>query len=116
VATQLYDPSCQRRQERRGERCRPSNTHVDWKIAIGHAYCRPSWGEKLAEIPLQSTLKLNEDVRVEMVWATPHLVVIRIGDAEEKAIQIPWVASRVEVTGSTGEVKLDPLVLGTMTP
>lgn len=51
-----------------------------------------------------------------MVWATPHLVVIRIGDAEEKAIQIPWVASRVEVTGSTGEVKLDPLVLGTMTP
>jgi hypothetical protein len=83
---------------------------LDMRIA-GHP-----GGKKLAEIPLQSTLKLNEDVRVEMVWATPHLVVIRIGDAEEKAIQIPWVASRVEVTGSTGEVKLDPLVLGTMTP
>jgi hypothetical protein len=60
---------------------------------------------------LPTTIGLNEDLPVEMVWATPNSVTLKVGDQTRK-IQVPWVVESVVVTASTGQLKVDPLILG----
>ncbi len=58
------------------------------------------------------TLGLDEDLIVEMVWSTPHTITIKIGDSETHSVSIPWAIDRVAVFASTGQMKVDPLMLG----
>jgi hypothetical protein len=62
----------------------------------------------------EKTLNLSEKVTVEIMWATPHVVTINIGDSESHTLNIPWSIDSVEVSASTGEMQVDPLVLGTV--
>jgi hypothetical protein len=69
-------------------------------------------GKLVTTETLDRTLALNESLFVEMTWLRPHVVTIRIGDSEVHEINIPWSIDSVGVTASTGELIIDPLVLG----
>lgn len=66
----------------------------------------------LTELFLKA-ININENVNVEIVWAAPNIVTIKIGDSETHTLSVPWSIGSVEVAASTGEMKVDPLVLGT---
>lgn len=57
------------------------------------------------------TVKLNEDVEIEMDWGSGNTLVIKV-DGEVRKIPISWVVTRVVFSASTGELKCAPLVLG----
>jgi len=65
-------------------------------------------GKPIEEIPFQKSLALDEKVAIEMSWATPKVIVVTVGD-ESRSIDVPWIVSRVVISGSTGELKVDPL-------
>jgi len=71
-------------------------------------------GKLVSTESLNRTIDLNDNLVVEMVWGTPHLVTIRIGDAEVHKASIPWYIDSVGVSASTGQLKVDPLVLGSL--
>jgi len=73
-------------------------------------------GRPIQEIPLQTTLSLNEALKLEITWAQQQLITVRIGDVETRAVRIGWPVSSVIVAGSTGQLKIDPLVFGTVIP
>jgi hypothetical protein len=60
------------------------------------------------------TISINESVTVEIVWATPNMVTIKIGDSETHNLSVPWSIDSAEVTASTGEMKVDTLVFSTI--
>jgi hypothetical protein len=43
-----------------------------------------------------------------MSWPTPKAIVVTVGD-ESHTINVPWTVGKVVISGSTGEVKVDPL-------
>jgi hypothetical protein len=57
-------------------------------------------------------LGLDAAIPVEMVWLPEHSVVIKIGENETHRLKIPWQIERISITASTGQMKIDPLVLG----
>lgn len=57
-------------------------------------------------------LNLDDAIQVEMAWLPEHSVVIRIGKNEKHALKVPWQIDRIAITASTGEMKVDPLILG----
>jgi hypothetical protein len=57
-------------------------------------------------------LGLNAVIPVEIVWMPHHLVVIRIGENEVHHLKVSWQIERISITASTGQMKIDPLVLG----
>ena len=63
---------------------------------------------------LRRAIDLNENLVVEMAWETPHIVAIRIGETEVHKVSIPWSIDSVAVGASTGELKVDPLVMGNL--
>ncbi len=67
----------------------------------------------IEEIPLSTKLKLGERVVVEVSWAEANLITVRVGERDSHTIRVPWKVDLLRVTGSTGEVTFDPLVLGT---
>jgi hypothetical protein len=71
-------------------------------------------GKLVSTESLSRTIDLNESLVVEMVWGTPHMVTIKIGDAEVHKASIPWSIDSVGVSASTGQLKVDPLVLGSL--
>ncbi len=73
-------------------------------------------GRPIQEIQLQTTLRLNDHLRVEMRWAAPQLVTIVVGDSEVRNVTVSWPICRALIISSTGELKVDPLVLGTVKP
>ena len=58
-------------------------------------------------------INLNESVTVEINWATPKIVRIKIGDSETHNLSVPWSIDSVELGASTGEMKVEPLVFTT---
>jgi hypothetical protein len=54
---------------------------------------------------------LDEDLPVEMVWATPNTVWMKVGE-QTRTITVPWVVESVGLSASTGQMKVDPLILG----
>ncbi len=60
------------------------------------------------------TIGLDENLTVEIDWQTAHTVTIKIGESETHTINIPWSVDTVSVTASTGQMKADPLVLGSI--
>ncbi len=59
-----------------------------------------------------TTVSLDATVQVEMVWLPPQSVTIRIGQNETHSLNVSWRIERIAITGSTGQMKIDPLVLG----
>ncbi len=59
-----------------------------------------------------TTIGLDQNLAIEIVWVKPHTVTIKIGDAEIHNLSIGWSVNSVGVTASTGQMKVDPLVLG----
>jgi len=47
-------------------------------------------GNRTQEIPPTTKLKLNEDLTVEIRWATPHMITIREGETEVHSVNITW--------------------------
>jgi hypothetical protein len=62
-------------------------------------------------LPLE--VGLDEDVTIAMDWATPNSVTIRVGDQQVRTIPLTWQVGGIAISSSTGQVKLDPLLLGT---
>lgn len=58
------------------------------------------------------TVGLDQDLPLEIVWSKPHVLTIKIGDSEIHNLSVGWSVDSVGVTASTGEMKVDPLVLG----
>jgi hypothetical protein len=73
-------------------------------------------GKQMQEIPIKATLSLNDPLAVEMNWGTPQLVTVKIGGSETHVVKIDWPINSVVVAGSTGEMKIDPLLFGRITP
>ena len=69
-------------------------------------------GKSVAIESSNKTIGLNENLTVEFSWGTPHTATIKIGDSETHKISVPWSIDSVGVYASTGEMEVDPLVLG----
>jgi hypothetical protein len=61
-----------------------------------------------------TTVGLDASVLVEMVWLPSQPVTIRIGQNETHSVNVSWRIERIAVTASTGQMKIDPLILGCM--
>ena len=72
-------------------------------------------GAPMSEIPFRTVLKANEKLKVEISWAVPNLVIIRVGESESRSLSVAWRVNNVSILGSTGQVKIDPLVFGSFT-
>jgi len=59
-----------------------------------------------------TTVGLDVTVPVEMVWLPQQSVTIRIGQNETHSLNVSWRIERIAITASTGQMKIDPLVLG----
>lgn len=66
----------------------------------------------LAEVyRVGKTLGLDEKIDIEMDWSSPEAVTIRIG-ASSHTLKIPSKIERVQIFSSTGEMIIDPLLIG----
>lgn len=65
---------------------------------------------------LQKRVNLNETVNIEIDWATPGTISIKVGETEMHRLDAPWTIQSVAITASTGEMKVDPLVFGRVEP
>jgi hypothetical protein len=70
--------------------------------------------ELISSETLPIEVGLDENLTVGMVWATPHSVTITVGERETRTIPLLWLVESIAVTASTGQMKIDPLVLGTV--
>jgi hypothetical protein len=73
-------------------------------------------GKPIEEIPLQTMLRIDEELKVEMTWASPHAITFLIGTTETRTIKVSWSVCKALITASTGELKVDSLELGTVKP
>ena len=73
-------------------------------------------GETIQEIQLQTTLRINDELKVEMRWAAPQVITIIVGDSEMRNVNVSWPVCSATIASSTGQLKVDPLVLGTVKP
>lgn len=69
-------------------------------------------GGRLADVySAGKTLEMNEKIDIEMDWSSPGTVTIKIG-ASLYTLKIPSKIERVQISSSTGEMLVDPLVMG----
>ncbi|MGC2197966.1 MAG: hypothetical protein WA628_25065 [Terriglobales bacterium] len=73
-------------------------------------------GYKTVDEKLDKTLEVNEKLEVELFFAMPDTIVLNLGSAGVRKVKVPWKPGSVIVTGSTCEVMIDPLELGTVNP
>ncbi len=73
-------------------------------------------GKPIQEIPLLTMLRVNEELKVEMTWASPQAITFLIGTTESRTIKVSWSVCRAMITASTGELKVNSLELGTVKP
>ena len=64
--------------------------------------------------PSAKEVKMNEAVTVQILWTTPNMITIKIGESETHNVKIPWSIDSVEIAASTGEMKVDPLIFGSV--
>jgi hypothetical protein len=84
------------------------------KPPLGIQIIQADKGELISSDTLPIEVGLNEDLTVGMVWAKPHSVTITVGERETRTIPLPWLVESIAVTASTGQLKIDPLILGTV--
>jgi hypothetical protein len=68
-------------------------------------------GSLVTQYRVGKTLELNEKIDIEMDWSTPGTVTIKIG-ASSYSLKIPSQIEHVQISSSTGELIIDPLVIG----
>lgn len=73
-------------------------------------------GNPIHEIALQTSLRINDQLKVEMRWSEPKVITIMVGDSEVRNVSVSWPICRAMIISSTGQLKVDPLVLGTVKP
>jgi len=71
-------------------------------------------GKLVADESSDTTVNLGESVNLEMAWTNPNMLIIKIGNSEAHKMTIPWLIDSVGVSASTGEMEVDPLVLGSV--
>ncbi len=69
-----------------------------------------TFGEKSQ---VTNTLGLNEKIDIAMDWSTPGIVTIKVG-ANSYTLKTSSPIERMQITASTGEMKVDPLTMGTV--
>jgi hypothetical protein len=68
-------------------------------------------GRLVTQYRVDKTLKLDEKIDIDMDWSTPGTVTIKVG-ANSYTLNILSQIEHVQVSASTGEMTVDPLVLG----
>lgn len=63
---------------------------------------------------LKAHLDVSEQAGVTIDWHTPHVVTITLSDGETQQIEVPWTIENVVAAASTGEMEVNPIVLGTL--
>ena len=63
-------------------------------------------------IKLQSTVGLKDELHIAIAWGSDQIMV-NVGGTETRVLKIPWQVKSATVTGSTGEFRVDQLLLGT---
>ena len=62
----------------------------------------------------ETTVDLSDTLNIEMIWKTPNTLTIKLGDSEVHKIAVPWGIESIGISASSGEMEVDPLVLGTV--
>ena len=57
---------------------------------------------------------LDQRVGITIDWHTPHSVLFTLSNGETQRIEVPWPVASVVASASTGEMEVNPLVLGTL--
>jgi hypothetical protein len=60
------------------------------------------------------TLNLSETIDVEIRWSRAGVITIGAGPSETQTFHVPWQVSRLAVSASTAEAKVQPLTLGSV--
>lgn len=56
-------------------------------------------------------VKLDEIVDIELNWATPNVLIIKV-NGETKKLELPSPIDSIAISSSTGQLKIEPLELG----
>ena len=72
-------------------------------------------GDPIEQQVVNKTLDLDAGIDIDVDWSTQGSVTFKIGDAGSYSFKVPWKIETVEVSSSTGEMIVDPLVMGDST-
>jgi hypothetical protein len=68
-------------------------------------------GDPIEQQVVNKTLDLDAGIDIDVDWSTPGSVTIKVGDAGSYSFKVPWKVDTVEISSSTGEMIVDPLIL-----
>jgi len=72
-------------------------------------------GKVVEEQDYLATIGLDEKIELTVTWTVDSAVSVRVGD-EKRTITLGAPIRSVEIDGSTGEIELNPLAIGTTVP
>jgi hypothetical protein len=67
--------------------------------------------DKYSYVGFDRRLKLDEPIDIEMNWATPKVLIVKVG-GETKKLELASPIDSIAISASTGELKVEPLELG----
>ena len=70
----------------------------------------------VADEKLGKTLELNEKMDIELFFVMPDTIVLNLGSTGIRKVKVPWKPKSAVILGSSGQMKVDPLELGTVNP
>jgi hypothetical protein len=73
-------------------------------------------GQIVSEEKLGKTLELNEKMDIELFFVMPDTIVLNLGSAGIRKVKVSWKPTSAVVIGASGQMKVDPLDLGTVNP
>ena len=73
-------------------------------------------GQIVAEEKLGKTLELSEKMDIELFFVAPDTIILNLGSAGIKKVKVSWKPTSAVVIGSSGQMKVEPLELGTVNP
>jgi hypothetical protein len=73
-------------------------------------------GKAIQAIQFQGTVGLNEELHIALAWGSGQEVTFNVADTETRTIRAPWQVKSAIVTGSTGEFRVQQLLLGATLP
>jgi hypothetical protein len=66
---------------------------------------------KYSYVGFDRRVRLDESIDIELNWATPKVLIIKVA-GETKKLELPWPIDSIVISASTGELKIEPLELG----
>jgi hypothetical protein len=73
-------------------------------------------GQVVADEKLSKTLELNEKMDVELFFVMPDTIILNLGNAGIRKVKVSWKPASAVIIGSSGQMKVEPLDLGTVNP